>query len=391
VLLTFGVIVVGRSEARSIARCRTTLLFLSTLKSARNFAFASWISCSWRSSNRSCSSAGKASHVGVMILLVETSELSFEPAIEGRFDRSICVVPSGVAKKYVDAFLEASITQENQRRCSLVRCGRSAAQGRTVRDLARGGGALWSGTDGPRHRMYEAHKLLYALRMTYEQINGCPKGCVLFNKEYIEAKYCLKYKSSRFMEVDSSDGQKRQLDIPMTILCHLPFIPRIQHLYMTEESVKQITSHKNGKRYNPNKIVHTSDGEAWSHFDAIHREKVEEACNVRVALATNGFNPYGMTAAPYTCWHVFVIPINLPPTYAFKDNIFVSLIIPGHPGNKMGVYMEPLIDELVYSWEEGVWTYGRAMKTNFKMHVWYQYSMYDLTGVWAILCLVCSQ
>jgi hypothetical protein len=42
----------------------------------------------------------------------------------------------------VDIFLEASITQENQQRCSLVRRGQSAAQGRTVRDLARGGGAL---------------------------------------------------------------------------------------------------------------------------------------------------------------------------------------------------------------------------------------------------------
>jgi hypothetical protein len=87
-----------------------------------------------------------------MMLLVETSELSFEPAIEGRFDRSICVVLSGVAKKYVDTFLEAPITQKNQRRCSLVRRGRSAAQSRMVRDLARGSGALWSGADGPRHR-----------------------------------------------------------------------------------------------------------------------------------------------------------------------------------------------------------------------------------------------
>jgi hypothetical protein len=52
----------------------------------------------------------------------------------------------------VDTFLETSITQKNQRRCSLVRRGRSAAQGRTVRDLARGDGALWSGADGPRHR-----------------------------------------------------------------------------------------------------------------------------------------------------------------------------------------------------------------------------------------------
>jgi hypothetical protein len=36
--------------------------------------------------------------------------------------------------------------------------------------------------------MYEAQKLLRALKMTYEQIHACPKGCVLFRKEYAEAK-----------------------------------------------------------------------------------------------------------------------------------------------------------------------------------------------------------
>jgi len=191
------------------------------------------------------------------------------------------------------------------------------------------------------------------------------------------------------MEVDSGDGQKRQLDIPLTILRHLPFVPRIQRLYMTEESAKQMTWHKNGKRYNPDKMVHASDGEAWKHFDDIHREKAEEARNVRVALATDGFNPYGMSAAPYTCWPVFVIPINLPPGVCFqRQNIFVSLIIPGHPGNKMGVYMEPLIDELVRAWEEGVWTFDRATKTNFRMHVWYQYSMHDLPA-YGLFCAWC--
>jgi hypothetical protein len=118
VLLTLGVIVVGQREARSVGRCRTTLLFLSTLKSARNFAFASWISCSWRSSIRSCSSAGKVSHVGLMILLVETSELSFEPTIEGR-SQLVCmkIFPSGVAKKYVDTFLGRQTLNKNQRQC----------------------------------------------------------------------------------------------------------------------------------------------------------------------------------------------------------------------------------------------------------------------------------
>jgi hypothetical protein len=98
----------------------------------------------------------------VMILLVETSELSFEPAIESRFDRSICVVPSGVAKEYVDAFLERQTLNKNRggalctgadgpragvgrsvawceaRRCSLHRGGRSARRVRMVRGLVQG-------------------------------------------------------------------------------------------------------------------------------------------------------------------------------------------------------------------------------------------------------------
>jgi hypothetical protein len=159
---------------------------------------------------------------------------------------------------------------------------------------------------------------------------------------------------------------------------------------MTEESAKPMTWHKNGKLYNPNKLVHTSDGKAWKHVNAIHREKAEEARNVRVALATNGFNPYGMSAAPYTCWPMFIIHINLPLGVCFqRQNIFVSLIMPGHSGNKMGVYMEPLMHELVCAWEEGVWMYDRATKTNFKMHVWYQYSMHDLLPMYGLFCAWC--
>jgi hypothetical protein len=60
-------------------------------------------------------------------------------------------------------------------------------------------------------------------------------------------------------------------------------------------------------------MVPASDGEAWTHFDGIRHEKAKESHNEHVVLATNGFNPYGMMVAPYTCWPVFVIPLNLPP------------------------------------------------------------------------------
>jgi hypothetical protein len=52
----------------------------------------------------------------------------------------------------VDAFSERQSLKKNRRRCPLHRGGRSARRGRTVRGLVRGGGALWSDADGPRHR-----------------------------------------------------------------------------------------------------------------------------------------------------------------------------------------------------------------------------------------------
>jgi hypothetical protein len=236
---------------------------------------------------------------------------------------------------------------------------------------------------------YESQRLLRALKMPYEPIQACPNGCVLFRDDHEDATHCPKCKASRFVEVEGSDGTKRQSKIPEMVIRHLPFTHRLQRLFMTEETAKMMTWHKNGKRYT-NKMVHPADGDAWKHFDNMNPEKALEARNVRVALATDGFNPFGMMAAPYTCWPVFVIPLNLPPGVMFEPrNVFLTLIIPGHPGNNMGVFMQPVWDELQHAWEEGVLTYDRATKTNFTMHVWYQYSLHDFLayGLFSAWCV----
>jgi len=251
------------------------------------------------------------------------------------------------------------------------------------------GEMLPEGHELPKNE-YTSQKLLRALKMDYESIHACPNGCVLFRGEDLEsATHCPKCKASRFVEVERSDGMKKQSPIPEKVLRYLPVIPRLQRLYMTEESAKQMRWHKNGKRYSGN-MVHPSDGDAWKYFDAQHPRKAEEARNVRVAFATDGFNPYGMMAAPYTCWPVFVIPLNLPPGVMFDPkNVFLSLIIPGHPGNNMGVFMQPLWDELLRAWEKGVCTYDQASKRNFIMHVWYQYSLHDFLayGIFSGWCV----
>jgi hypothetical protein len=85
---------------------------------------------------------------------------------------------------------------------------------------------------------------------------------------------------------------------------------------------------------------------------------------------------------PLSCW------IYLPRRASANSVLSKAEYIPGHPGNKMGMYMEPLIDELVRAKEEGVWMYDRATKTNFRMHVWYQYSMHDLPA-YRLFCAWC--
>ena len=63
--------------------------------------------------------------------------------------------------------------------------------------------------------MYQATKILGALKMPYEQIHSYPNGCILFRKEHEAKTYYPKCKASRFLEVDAGDGQpKRQLTIP---------------------------------------------------------------------------------------------------------------------------------------------------------------------------------
>ena len=92
-----------------------------------------------------------------MMLLGEISELSLEPAIEGRFDVSIFVAPSGVAKKYVDAFLERQTLNKNRGGALCTGAdgpragvGRSAAWCEARRCSLHRGGRSAQGSDGPR-------------------------------------------------------------------------------------------------------------------------------------------------------------------------------------------------------------------------------------------------
>ncbi|XP_073351930.1 uncharacterized protein [Aegilops tauschii subsp. strangulata] len=206
--------------------------------------------------------------------------------------------------------------------------------------------------------------------------NSLPKGHELQKTmhEYANDNYCRKCGSSRYIEVVDEQGQKQQLKIPMKVLRYLDFIKRLQRLFITEESAKMMKWHKEGKRNNPNKIVHPSEGEAWKSFDIEYPEEAAEAGNVRIAISIDGFNPYGMSSGPYSCWPVFVIPLNLPPGAIMqRKTMFLSLIIPGpeYLGKNLSMFMQPLVDDLHHSWYFPRLTYDRHLQKNFLMKLPY--------------------
>ncbi|KAL6643327.1 hypothetical protein ACP70R_018992 [Stipagrostis hirtigluma subsp. patula] len=61
--------------------------------------------------------------------------------------------------------------------------------------------------------LYEAKKFLSVLNMPYEKIDVCPKNCMLFRKENANKDHCDKCGQCRYVEVQGSDGQKKQLNV----------------------------------------------------------------------------------------------------------------------------------------------------------------------------------
>ncbi|CAL9004873.1 unnamed protein product [Prunus brigantina] len=104
---------------------------------------------------------------------------------------------------------------------------------------------------------------------------------------------------------------------------YLPLKPRLQRLYMSTHTATDMRWHKE-KRVNNDVMRHPADGEAWKEFDRTFPEFAADPRNVRLGLATDGFNPYG------------------------------------DPGRSIDVYLRPLFDELKDLWTNGVRMYDKS-------------------------------
>lgn len=158
--------------------------------------------------------------------------------------------------------------------------------------------------------IYETKKSLRKLSLPKHRIPACKNHCMLFYKEDKFLTHCRWCKKSRY--------KKGQENVDNLVLTYLPIAPRLQRLYMSKKTAKEMTWHSDHQTEN-GCMVHPSDGKAWKHFDENQPIFAGETRNVHLGLCIDGFSPNNSNSNPYSLWPVFLTIYNLPPWMSLKE------------------------------------------------------------------------
>ncbi|CAM8921952.1 unnamed protein product [Rhodiola kirilowii] len=232
----------------------------------------------------------------------------------------------------------------------------------------------------------DVKRILKNMGMGYETIHACEYGCVLYYKDFKDFEHCPVCQESRYVH---SDGDSK---IPKRVVRYFPLTPRLQRLYMSPRIAKEMRWHGE-RKVERGLIRHPADSVAWQDFDKNFPEFAKDIRNVRLGLATDGFNPFGAAALSHSTWPIVVMPYNLPPSLCMKKefNILAMLISgPKSPGKCLNVFMQPLIEELNTLWETGVPTFDRHDGSTFKMKAAVISTISDFPGLGMLAGLKCK-
>ncbi|CAM8917191.1 unnamed protein product [Rhodiola kirilowii] len=134
----------------------------------------------------------------------------------------------------------------------------------------------------------------------------------------------------------------------------------------------------------PDYIRHPANGESWKTFDKEFPDFTNEKRNVRLGLATVGFNPFGASGLSHITWPIVLIPYNVPPHVCMKKELnILCMLISGSksPRKCLNVFMRPLIEELKMLWEDGVYTFDRYDGSSFIMKAAVMWTISDFPGL----------
>jgi hypothetical protein len=136
----------------------------------------------------------------------------------------------------------------------------------------------------------------------YESIHACKNDCVLLWKELADKVKCPKSDTSRWSCVKGT-GKK----IPQKVLQYFPLKLRLQRLFITKDIAKQMRWNKDERKDDGNTLDHQADAIVWKEFDEEHEWYAHDSHNMRLGLASDGFNPFGNISTTYSIWLVILM------------------------------------------------------------------------------------
>ncbi|XP_070010162.1 uncharacterized protein [Nicotiana sylvestris] len=132
---------------------------------------------------------------------------------------------------------------------------------------------------------YETKKIVEGLGLKYEKIHACPNDCMLFRKEFANKNV------NKRNVCGASRWKNYARKIPAKVLRYFSLKLRLQRLFMSSETSKTMRWHHE-ERNKDGVLRHPADSEAWKKFDSKYPEFAGDPRNVRLGLASDGFNPF---------------------------------------------------------------------------------------------------
>jgi hypothetical protein len=137
--------------------------------------------------------------------------------------------------------------------------------------------------------------------------------------------------------------------------------------------------HKEKHKQDVRIIIHHVDATQWQNIDSQNPEFAIDSRNIRIAMITDGMNPF-MNSSTHSIWPIVVMILILPPWLCNKQKyIMMSGLIPGsqQPGIDIDRYFRPLVEVL------------RELWYNDKVQVWDEHK-HEYFGLKAILFVTVS-
>ena len=205
---------------------------------------------------------------------------------------------------------------------------------------------------------YAASKRLKMMGLAYDAIHCCQNNCMLFRGPGdVDLENCRVCQAPRFKRTGDSK-------VPVKVLRHFPLIPRLQRMFQTPIQAAFQTYHWL-KRSTDGMQRMAADSRQWALIDEEYPDFASEHRNIRLGLATDGVNPFGIKRSTWSTWPVLLLNYNIPPWLTTKKYfIILSLLIPGPQSvtsKNFDIFLQPLLDELLTLWHEGVHTWDAAI------------------------------